>query len=343
MLHIRLIVPDELLEDVLDVLQKAPEITNLWHLPNAAIRPPGALVSCDVAKEEGSTVIAELKQLELDKKGSIAVESVDASISAVAEEAERAAPGMPVDAIVWEEVEDRVSESASLSVSFLVFIMVATMIAAIGIITDSIPLIIGAMVVGPEYGPLAGVCVALIEGRRHLVVRSLTALAVGFPIAIAAAGMLTWVLRVTGVAPNELGTPDERELTLFISQPNWYALIVALVAGVVGMLALVSAKSGALVGVLISVTTIPAAGNVGVAIVYGATSEALGAAGQLGLNLTSIVVSGLVVLKIAQRNQARRRARRPLRHLAPRPKLGSDMASNAVNRSSQGERSSDKT
>jgi uncharacterized hydrophobic protein (TIGR00271 family) len=310
MLHIRLIVPDELFNDVIAVLQRAPEVTNLWHLPHAAIKPPGAIISCDVAKEEGSSVIAELKRLELDKKGSIAVESVDASISAVADEAERAAPGMPVDAIVWEEVEDRVSESASLSVSFLVFITVATMIAAIGIITDSIVPVIGAMVVGPEYGPLAGICVALVERRRHLVVRSLTALAVGFPIAITAAALLTLLLLTTGIAPNELGPPDERELTLFISQPNWYALALALLAGVVGMLALISSKSGALIGVLISVTTIPAAANVGVAMVYGTTSEALGAAGQLGLNLASIVLSGLAVLEIAQRDRTRRRVRR---------------------------------
>ena len=46
--------------------------------------------------------------------------------------------------------------------------ILATLIAAVGIVTDSIILIIGAMIVGPEFGPLAGLCVALVQRRRAL-------------------------------------------------------------------------------------------------------------------------------------------------------------------------------
>ena len=306
MLHIRLIVPADLLQRVLSMLSDAPTVTNLWHLENAASKPQGALVSCDVAKEEGSSILQGLRELGIDRRGSIALESVDASVSLGAREAERAAPGLPVDAVVWEEVERRISEEAALSVSFLILIIVATMIAAIGVITDSIVLIIGAMVVGPEYGPLAGICVALVDGRPRLAGRSLSALAVGFPLAIGAAALLTLVLLGTGIAPDSLGADGQRELTLFISRPNWYSAIVAVLAGVVGMLALVSAKSGALIGVLISVTTIPAAADVGVSLAYGSPDEALGAAAQLLINVTAILASGLVVLLLARRARKRR-------------------------------------
>ncbi len=291
---------------MLALLDRAPDVTNVWHLAGAASKPHGDLVSCDVAKEEGSSIVAELRALGLEQRGSIAVESVDASISDAAVRAELAAPGSPADAIVWEEVEGRVEESATLSASFLVLMTIATMIAAIGIITDSIVLIIGAMVVGPEYGPLAGICVALVEGRPRLAARSLRALAAGFPTAIVGSGLLTLVLIETGIAPETLSSLD-RELTLFISHPNWASAIVAVLAGAVGMLALTGAKSGVLVGVLISVTTIPAAANVGVAAVYGTWSEAGGAAAQLAINVTAIVVTGLAVLSIARAAQRRRR------------------------------------
>ena len=72
------------------------------------------------------------------------------------------------------------SESAELSLSFLAFMLLATMIAALGIIHDSVILIIGAMVVGPEFGPLAGLCVALVQrqltlaGRRSTPSRSVS-------------------------------------------------------------------------------------------------------------------------------------------------------------------------
>lgn len=310
MIHVRLIVPPDQTPSVLAFLRDAPAVTNLWHAPGAAKKPPGDLVSCDVAKEEGSSILQSLREMGIDRRGSIAVEVVDASVSTVAQDAERAAPGSPADAVLWEEVEAKVSESATLSVSFALMMSIATMIGAVGIITDSIVLIIGAMVVGPEFGPLAGICVALTQRRPDLAWRSFQALAAGFPLGIVAALLLTRVLVATGVAPGSM-TATDRELTLFISHPNWYSVIVALLAGAAGMIALVSAKSGALIGVLISVTTIPAAANVGVAVVYGAWGDAGGAAAQLGINLGAIVGSGLVVLSITDRARRRRRARRP--------------------------------
>lgn len=305
MLHLRLIVPPDLSHAVLRILNGAPEVTNVWTLPGAATKPAGDLVSCDVAKEEGSSILQELRALGLEERGSIAVEVVDASVSRGAAAAERIARGAPADAVVWEEIEGRVSESAALSMSFLVFMTIATMIGAIGLITDSIVLIIGAMVVGPEYGPLAGICVALIEGRPQLAVRSLRALALGFPVAITAAWLLTLALKATGIAPDML-SPADHELTLFVVRPNWYSAIVAVLAGIAGMLALVSAKSGPLIGVLISVTTIPAAANVGVAVAYGDKGDAGRAVAQLGINLTAITLSGLLVLWLANKGRRRR-------------------------------------
>ena len=88
-------------------------------------------------------------------------------------------------------------------------------------------------------------------------------------MAIAAAAILTVGVKATGIVPDELSQASDRALLIFISDPNWYSVIVAVLAGIVGMLALVSAKSGAMIGVLISVTTITAAANVGVAAAYG--------------------------------------------------------------------------
>jgi uncharacterized hydrophobic protein (TIGR00271 family) len=306
-----LIVPTHLAPAVLELLKDAPEVTNVWHMPGAASKPEGDVVSCDVAKEEGTSILRDLRELGLEKSGSIAMESVDVSISNVARDAERAAPGLPVDAVIWEEVESRVFESASISVSYLLFITIATMIGAIGIITDSVFLVIGAMVVGPEYGPLAGICVAVIERRPRVALISLKALLIGFTLGIVAAAVLTVVLKVTGIAPDALlGDTSNRQLTLFISHPNWYSAIVAVLAGIVGMLALASAKSGALIGVLISVTTIPAAANVGVAASYGEWNEAWGAAAQLAINVAAILGSGMAVLWVAKRVRLRRRERR---------------------------------
>jgi uncharacterized hydrophobic protein (TIGR00271 family) len=176
--------------------------------------------------------------------------------------------------------------------------------------TDSPILIIGAMVVGPEFGPLAGLAVAAVNRQRDLALRSLAALAVGFPLAMTVTCLVTLLLRASGVAPDNIETG--RPLTQFISHPDEFTVIIALLAGAAGILSLTSAKSGALIGVLISVTTIPAAANAAVAVAYGDFDQWRGAAGQLALNLFLIVVAGIATLTVQRRLYAARvRKRKP--------------------------------
>ena len=82
---------------------------------------------------------------------------------------------------------------------------------------------------------------------------------------------------------------------------------MAVAAGVIGVLSLTTAKSSVLVGVLISVTTIPAAANIGVAAAYHDWSTAWGATAQLLVNLTSIFIAGFTTLYIQRRRYVRRR------------------------------------
>jgi uncharacterized hydrophobic protein (TIGR00271 family) len=67
-------------------------------------------------------------------------------------------------------------------------------------------------------------------------------------------------------------------------------------AGIAGTLSLTSAKSGALVGVAISVTTVPAAANAAVALSYGDTAQTWGSTVQLLLNLLGIILAGTLTL-----------------------------------------------
>jgi hypothetical protein len=95
----------------------------------------------------------------------------------------------------------------------------------------------------------------------------------------------------------------------FISRPDFLSFFVAFVAGSAGVLSLTAAKSGALVGVLVSVATIPAAANVGVTAAYGEWGDAGGAAAQLGMNLSGIVAAGVLTLFVQRRYYVTRRRR----------------------------------
>jgi uncharacterized hydrophobic protein (TIGR00271 family) len=318
--HLRIVVPSYQAEHTLDLLQEIPAVSNLVYLERAARKPEGDVILCDVAREDASVVISDLRELDIDREGSIAMEEIDSEISSAALRAERSAEGLPSDAVVWEEVESRTSENVELSTSFLAFMVVAMMIAAVGIITDQLVLIIGAMVVGPEFGPIAGLCVATVERRAELMKRSLRALAVGFPLGITATFLLSLAVRATGLVPTDFAEEDH-PFTAFISDPDIFSFVVAFLAGTAGVLSLTSAKSGALIGVLISVTTIPAAANIGVAAAFGDWPEWGGAMAQLSLNLGAIFLAGIGTLFIQRKLYLRRRVEH-LRHAEAREAAG---------------------
>lgn len=308
MIQLRIVAPSGLSPAVRHILESQAGVTNVTFVAGAVTRPEGDLILCDVAPEATSYVLAELRYLDLEEHGSVTINRLDYVMSRAAREAEAEAPGSPANAVVWEAVEMLTSESATLSASFLAFMVLASLIAVAGLLTDSIILIIGAMVVGPEFGPMAGVCVALVQGRWALARRSLVALGVGFLVAIAAAVVAGLVLKPTEAAPDVLHASGS-EATVFISRPGMWSILVALCAAVAGVLALTSTKSGALVGVLISVTTIPAAANIGLALAYQDGGELRGSVTQLSLNVLSIILAGALTLHLlrftSQRNLRR--------------------------------------
>ena len=321
MIHMRLVVPDDLKQQVLDLFCASEAVSSVVCIENAAHKPPGHVILADVAREDASVIVSDLKELDLDHRGTIALEYVDTAISDAADAAEKAAKGSPADAVVWEQVEARTSEETEFSFSFLAFMVIAMLIAGVGVVTDSPILIIGAMVVGPEFGPLAGICVAIVQKRRDLAKRSVIALAIGFPLGIAITYVAAEIGRWWGIGPDELADASQ-PLTNFISHPDAFSVIVAILAGVAGMISLTSAKSGALVGVLISVTTIPAAANIGVAAAYSDWDEMEGAAIQLGVNLASIVAAGVVTLFVQRHwylNRRKKHLRDPVRQEAGLP------------------------
>jgi len=310
MVHLRIVVPAAKSDRVVDLLEATRSVSSLARIEGAARKPLGDVVLCDVAREDASVVIEDLRELGVPDEGSISIEEIDSQISTAAERAERAAGGLAGDAVVWEEVESRTSEATELNANFLAFIVLACLIASVGIMLGQPILIVGAMVVGPEFGPLAGICVAIVQRRGAVAARSLLALAVGFPLAIAGAFGFSLFVKSVGLVEASF-TLDNHPLTAFVSEPNTFSFFVALFAGIAGVLSLTSSKSGALVGVLISVTTIPAAAAIGVSAAYGDWPDLWGAVAQLAINLTAILIAGTATLMLQTRVfRARRRRHR---------------------------------
>ncbi len=297
MIHLRLVVPGELSSAIIDALCHDPRVLNVVVLTGASRQPAGDVLMCDVAREAASDVIAGLRRRGLNREASIAIQSVDAMDSPAADRAEAAAPGSPDDGIVWDIVLSQARADSRRSWSFYAFLCLATIIAAIAVITDSSILVVGAMVVGPEFGPVAAIAVGLTLGRPRLIRDALQLLVSGFLVAVALTIALALVARLAGwISPSDVSDP--RPLTGFIWAPDRWSFVVALLAGAAGVLSLTAGRSNALVGVFISVTTVPAAGNLALAVALGVPDEIGGAAAQLGINLIGMTIAGCLVLGI---------------------------------------------
>jgi uncharacterized hydrophobic protein (TIGR00271 family) len=294
LLHVRVVSPADFRDEVEAILRGQRGATNLVVLPGAAREPSGDLIQADLARECVQKVLSDLRELGVDRRGSISLHAVDMAIGDGVRRAERNAPGDAADAVIWEEVISSTGEDSTLTWVFMAFMVLACLLAAIGVATNSPITIVGAMVVGPEFGPLAGIAVGLRLRRMDAVRRGIIALVVGFAGAIAATAAVAVLWRAAGLV--NAGNLAHSTHTEYIYQPGWFSLITALVAGAAGMLSLTSAKSAALVGVFISVTTIPAAGNLALALVFGRFHDAAGSALQLVINLTGIVAAGYLVL-----------------------------------------------
>ncbi|MFC7304379.1 DUF389 domain-containing protein [Streptomyces monticola] len=294
MLHVRVISPETRTDEVLHIATHSPAVVNVVRLPGAAVSPKGDFVEFDVAREAANAVLQELRALGLKDTGAITVEQLDLSISTAAELAEEKAPGDPADAVVWEELAARVSADTRITWSYLAFLALATQIAAIGALLDQPILIVGAMVLGPEFGPVAAACFGVLERDRGLIRSAVYALVIGFTVAVAVTLVCATVSKLLGwITPDML---DDRPLTDFIIHPDRWSFIVSLLAGVAGILSLTAGKSSALVGVFISVTTVPAAGNLAVAIPLQHWHEVYASLIQLGVNLAGMLVAGTATL-----------------------------------------------
>lgn len=299
MLHLRITAPKDLASSAVEILEDDPAVSGLVVMPSAARKPEGDLVLADVAREAADGVIDQLRSLGIHKEGSIHVEPVQTWLSQSAFEAEQDAPGSSADTVVWAQVTQQTYEESELNWTYLTFMTLATVLAAIAIVLDSQILVIGAMVLGPEFVAVAALGLGLVRGRANLFKRAVRTLLIGFLVAITVTALAAMAARGLGWI-TEADVTAERPSTAFIYTPDKWSFIVALIAAAAGVLSLTSAKVGGLSGVFISVTTVPAAGNVALGLAFGLGDEIWGSTLQLVVNLAGMAAAGWLTLAVQQ-------------------------------------------
>ena len=205
-----------------------------------------------------------------------------------------------VTALVWADVLGQARARARASWRYLVLMAASGVIAALAVLNDNTALIVGAMAISPDLLPVTAACTGIVFRRRRLFGRGLAALLVGLFVTGAVAAIVAALLDAFDLLPTGFALG---EFSISQTHVNVTTILVALTAGVAGMLA-VETRASAAVGVAISVTTIPATAYVGVALGIGELEKSLSALAVLGANITMMLIGGSAALAV-QRAAAR--------------------------------------
>jgi uncharacterized hydrophobic protein (TIGR00271 family) len=298
---VRVCCPADLSPQVTALLGGNPAASTLVVHSGASLSPLGDVIEADLPREAINPVVDALMALGVQEQGTIQLIPVNTWVSQRGLDAEDLARGASADAVVWTDVIERAYDESSLTWTYLSFMVLATLLAAIAVITDSVILVIGAMVLGPEFVPIAALGIGLVRKRANLFRQALRTLIIGFAVSITGVAALAAIGRMFGVIEYDDLLTSSRPGTAFIYSPNVWSLTIAIIAGAAGVLALTSAKSGGLVGVFISVTTIPASGNIALALVFGIWSEVWGSTLTLLINIVGMALAGWATLWVQQR------------------------------------------
>jgi uncharacterized hydrophobic protein (TIGR00271 family) len=295
--HVRIASPPDVTGRLVETLTADPGVLNLVVSRGAARRPDGDAVQFDLRTGSANPVFRQLRDLQLDGRGVVMVETVDATLNGPERRAFGQGRYLGEVAPVWEMVEAGIRSGGVYAPSFFGLLIIAGLIACVGILTNSQILVVGAMVVGPEYNAIIAVALGIERRRASPVRRGLTALLCGFAMAIAASVLFGIAIRWSGHTP-EAFLAGVRPVAALINRPNLFSVVVAVLAGLVGVVSLTEARAGALIGVFISVTTIPAAAALGLSLAYQDWTSAGGSAEQLLLNVVLLIVVGVIALRV---------------------------------------------
>jgi len=280
---------------LIEILAADSGVLNMVVLAGAARRPDGDAVQFDLRTGSANPVFRQLRELRLDERGVVLVETVEAAITETGHPAGRS-PHHGEIAPVWEMVEAGIRAGSVYAPSFFGLLMIAGLIACVGILTNSQILVVGAMVVGPEYNAIIAVALGIEQRKAAPVRRGLSALLWGFLAAVVVALLFGVAIRWSGHTPRAF-MAGVRPVAALIDEPNLFSVVVAVLAGIVGVVSLTESRANALIGVFISVTTIPAAAALGLSLGYQDWARAQGSFLQLLLNVALLILVGALALR----------------------------------------------
>ncbi len=190
------------------------------------------------------------------------------------------------------EVRLNMRDSAQPDFEYFVLVVLSSMIATLGLLTNSGAVIIGAMLVAPLMSPIIGLGLGSLIGDEKLLKDSGSAILRGAVIAVGIAILLTWM----NAALPFITLHDLPSEVIARTRPTPIDLLIALAGGLAAAFALAMPSiSAALPGVAIATALMPPLGTVGIGIAMGRWDVAGGALLLFVTNAVTIAFASMLV------------------------------------------------
>lgn len=183
-----------------------------------------------------------------------------------------------------EELYDSIEKNARLNSTYVILVVLSTIVVAIGLLKDNVTVVIGAMVIAPLLGPNIALALAAALGDTSLMLKSLKTSLVGLVLALGLSFLIgaLWPLNV-----------HSREL-LARTEVGLDSIVLALASGAAAVLSLSTGLPSVLVGVMVAVALLPPTATMGLMLGAGKYDMAIGAGLLLAANVVSVNLAAKV-------------------------------------------------
>jgi uncharacterized hydrophobic protein (TIGR00271 family) len=288
MLLLKVVCPAALADDVIKLIGETPGTGRISLSRGTEVDDGLDIIETEIPDATVDRLIGSLAALDGWDAGDVTLTTVGegerfqfADGQAIAMAESEGSPGS-------QQVRMMLRHLVRVDYQYVLLMTMASLIATVGLIAPLPIAIIGAMAFSPDLGRLNAMGFAILIRDFRLLLRGTRSLAVGMGIAITFAAVGTFLLEAVNATNDPLGGIPDR-LVNFVSVLDGFTITVAIAAGIAAMVVFMAERGNAAVGVGVSITTIPAAAYIGIAVAEGAWTEAGNAATVLIVNIVCVV------------------------------------------------------
>lgn len=269
---------------------EADGVASVSVQPGASVRPEG-----DIVTVLGTTAAVDGIIRSLADEAGLARFSFS-----VAEPSAMAAPK------TWETVEHESNEGlvedmgallrrdTNVSINFLGLMAMAGIVAAAGLISGTLHIVIGAMLIAPGFEPPVRAVYGAVFGSREEIGEGCAALGAGYAALAVGAALTVGIAAL--VAPDSLTGLAEKDLVAYWTSPSWSAPLIALAAAIGGAIVVTTRRTVFGAGVMVALALVPGATIAGMGLAVGSLGLALDGLLRFLLDVACVIVAAFVVL-----------------------------------------------